>query len=567
MSSRKLKIGLLLDFDRSNASTIEDFADGLSSSSEHQMDLLRVRGEVFANLNAYDALVIHYNLIAYPYRGDNFMNEETRLKIANFSGPKLAFVQDEYRNIMERIRFFNSLGINHVFTLASPEVAKVIYPPEYCNFSTSRVLTGYVNYAKLPNAWLSWNERKIDISYRARKLPNWMGRLAIEKGDLADIANRKLQKSNLVLDISNLESERIYGKRWEDHLANSKIVLGTESGASVLDFDGRFDEAWLNESNAKLNARINPVTLDYSAISPRIFEYAANRCLMALTKGEYSGIIEPGEDYFELASDFSNFSELIQFSLDEDSRNRMINSAYSKLIESKAYSYSALAKLVDHEVQRIATLPNSINSSHAAYYENIYRLGRVLKSNSKKMLHRGWRKLKYHLVSLWFAVLGKVVKVIKHPGLYLLARGIYRGLVSKLRSAKKLIMLFHNSNLKVLFQILLFAGFKFTVSHGLSVVLEMRILRRQLNLTSKLNFKVEKHITDNVVWFEVAQKFSRNSILGNFPKNLYENSNPEAGFYFSWADYATSGKPINFPELYQLRMHNPKAKEFVDNLY
>ena len=80
------------------------------------------------------------------------------------------------------------------------------------------------------------------------------------------------------------EASRIYGRKWIEFLANSKAVLGTESGASFVDFTGEVSTAAEDYEKRHPDASfetINKLFLDgrdgevtINVISPRCFEAA-----------------------------------------------------------------------------------------------------------------------------------------------------------------------------------------------------------------------------------------------------------------------------------------------------
>src|SRR3954454_10126113 len=80
--------------------------------------------------------------------------------------------------------------------------------------------------------------RPLDVSYPGRDVPLWLGRLRREKGENGEGCLARCQEHGLHCDISSREQDRIYGPKWTQFLASSRATLGTESGASIVDFDG-----------------------------------------------------------------------------------------------------------------------------------------------------------------------------------------------------------------------------------------------------------------------------------------------------------------------------------------
>ncbi len=331
-----------------NATTIEDHVNALVEFSNFTVKNIDVNDpKLYVEISNADCLLLHYSIVAHPYRDDKILSSFLRLHIAKANKPVLHMVQDEQRNALERLRYFETLGVCHLFSVANPEVSDLIYPAELRNFTISTLLTGYapLSLHAFPN--IKWEQRAIDISYRARRLPSWYGKLGFTKSHVNDQLNKVNKELSITIDASCEENDRLYGQNWINFLCNSKVAVGTESGSSIIDMDGRFQESWQVQCDSSVYETVEPVNANYAAISPRIFEYAAAKCLLALTPGEYSGILLPGIHYFELQPDLSNINELLALMDNKPERELMIERAYEDLILSQKYSYQQMAKEVD----------------------------------------------------------------------------------------------------------------------------------------------------------------------------------------------------------------------------
>ncbi len=102
-------------------------------------------------------------------------------------------------------------------------------------------LTGYVPsyFEKYPPDMSK--ERTIDVGYRGRNIGFWLGALGQEKIDIGKCFLQYTEGQGLCCDISWREEDRIYGKAWLRFQRNCRCVLGTESGASVIDFSGQIE--------------------------------------------------------------------------------------------------------------------------------------------------------------------------------------------------------------------------------------------------------------------------------------------------------------------------------------
>ena len=145
-------------------------------------------------------------------------------------------------------------------------------------------------------------------------MPFWLGELAHEKVFIGSEFSRRSKLKGLRVDISSREEDRLYGSDWDNFLGNCKAVLGTESGASVGDFDGSIESRgrrYLQQNpNANFSQFSNKIlkkvegNLPLNQISPRCFEAMALRTPMILFEGNYSGIISANRHYISLKKDF-----------------------------------------------------------------------------------------------------------------------------------------------------------------------------------------------------------------------------------------------------------------------
>ena len=359
------KVLLISRIPPNNATTIEDHVNAIVEMSSFEVKNIDVNDpNISFEILKTDCILLHYSVIAYPYRGDHILSSSLRLQISRAGKPLLHMVQDEQRNVLERFRYFEVIGVRHVFSVATEEVYNLMYPSSLRNFTVSTLLTGYIPMNLDRYQPIEWNSRAMDISYRARQLPEWYGPLGFIKSNISDRLNEVKNQVNLTVNASCREDDRLYGQDWIDFLCDSKVAVGTESGSSTLDMDGRYLEDWQSKSIIGNYLEIEPISASYAAISPRIFEYVAAKCLVALTPGEYSGILSPGIHYFELQPDLSNFEDLIILMNNKEERSRMIERSYQDLISSRTYGYEQMVKEVDKWVGSCLDIPEVLEISH-----------------------------------------------------------------------------------------------------------------------------------------------------------------------------------------------------------
>jgi hypothetical protein len=213
--------------------------------------------------------------------------------------------------------------------------------------------------------------RPIDVGYRTRKMWYWLGALAHEKWYIAEEFQRraKAQFLNLNLDLSTREHERLYGDAWIKFVSSCKTVIGVESGASIIDFDGKLERRvnqYISvhpqatfEEVAELFLKDYEGSLRLHQISPRCFEAAALRTPMVLFEGEYSKVLEPGRHFIVLKKDFSNFDEVIAKINNHDYLQKMADRTYEEVALNSKWSYQEFIKkvdmIIDEEVVRLKT--------------------------------------------------------------------------------------------------------------------------------------------------------------------------------------------------------------------
>lgn len=348
-----LKVLLLCNkpVESSNASTILDHINSFSRYSKNEIYELSMIGDFPSqlSLDRFDCLIIHYTL-QLGHETDHFLSPKAQQLIRNFTGLKIVFIQDEYRNVnlvIERLLFMR-IGI--LYTLLPPSEIEKVYPSEKLSALTViPTLAGFVPEDLKYQACAPIKDRPIDIVYRARRMPFWLGDLSQEKIFIAEEFNRRAVDYPLVCDVSCEEQDRIYGDGWIQFLKSSKATLGVESGASVFDFSGmlrstvdRFVQDNPDASYELVKERFFSHLegkIYLNTVSPRVFEAAALRVVMVLFVGEYSGLLKPMRHYIPLEKDFSNIDFVIQCLQDEKLMQSIADSCFEEIANNPKYSY------------------------------------------------------------------------------------------------------------------------------------------------------------------------------------------------------------------------------------
>lgn len=349
------------------------------------------------DLGKFDIILIHYSLMASEdaKTGPLQLSHESVARIGAACALKGVFIQDEHRNVCRTIETLKAVGTDILFTCVPPRSIETVYPESALpGVVKVNVLTGYVDPQMLGRPRVPYTQRRIDVGYRARKVPFWLGQLAREKWSIASRFEQDAKTYSLDCDISTREEDRIYGEDWWDFLSNCKAILGTESGASAIDFDGTLRAAVDAAVAAGKNMEFEEIASRYLAgidgnismaqISPRCFEAAAARTLMILYEGDYSGRLKPWRHYVPLRKDHSNMAEAVAVLRDEARAAEIIAHAYEECALAPENSYAALQNLVRDAV--LAARPELAETGNAAGYDDAAWV--PISAANARMLHR-----------------------------------------------------------------------------------------------------------------------------------------------------------------------------------
>ncbi len=357
---KQLSILLLCDDRTGNANTILDHIDAFRRYSRHQVrtfNPVHTQRSIALDLNEFDAVVIHYSLVLSHER---HVSKSFRAKLSRFRGLKVQFMQDEYRWVDRATSASREVGIDVLFTAAPEPAAGQLYDARLPGVRRVQTLTGYVpeSLQSVPRRPLL--ERPIDVGYRGRDLPFWLGRLTQEKSWIAQGFLARAATYDLRTDIAWKEQDRIYGDQWVEFIASCRATLGTESGASIADFDGGAERAvrafLAGHPGASYEEAHDAVLRPYegnvvvNVISPRVFEAASLGTGLVMFPGDYSGIVSPGEHYIVLEKDFSNMREVAGKLKDGQFMTAMIERTYEHVVKSGRWSFQTFIHEFDDVV-------------------------------------------------------------------------------------------------------------------------------------------------------------------------------------------------------------------------
>jgi hypothetical protein len=307
----------------------------------------------------YDAVVIHYTVFVLS---DRYLAPWFRERLAAFRGVKVQFIQDEYRQVDAMTARMCELGIDVLFSAVPPDSVPDVYGDRLPGVDVLPTLTGYVPAeleSRRPPAPVT--SRQLDVVYRGRSVPYWLGRLGQDKVTIGREFLARAASTGLRCDIAWTEADRIYGEAWYRFLGSARTTLGTESGSSIVDFDGSLQQRTDAYLHANPGATFDEVEREIlapfegnaliEAVSPRVFEAAALGTAMVNFNGRYSDVIEPWVHYIPLEKDFSNFDDVVAAIRDEALLEGLAARAHADLVASACYSLPTFVFGFDREIK------------------------------------------------------------------------------------------------------------------------------------------------------------------------------------------------------------------------
>ncbi len=427
MPERPLKVLVLSGFDGTNAAAIRDFLFSFNAYSKYEYYYIfdcRILDAKEPNLSSFDVILL-YNL----YLLGSDLSELARERIRKSDALKVLFLQDEYRDVRPVNRAMRDLGIHVMFTCVAEENHETLYPKALIPTLEAiyAVLPGYVP-AYLERVKVDGGARRpLDVGYRSRMMPYYLGDLGQEKRIIAERFEKISREQAFRSDISVQEHDRVYGKQWLEFLASSRFLLGTASGASVVDFRGdirRNCERYLSLQPGATYEEVKKrffMDVDWKVVidtvSPRIFEATAMGCTLVQHEGAYAGVLDPDTHYICVRRDYSNIGDVIDRMKDIGYCRQVAANAYRDLIASGAYSYRTFAEEFDRRVgAHVREQHSARTDSRLKFYaRNVFRHGQAIIPYRDRFVVLPSKKLVYDFV-------GRAVSRLRHRGGPVLAR-------------------------------------------------------------------------------------------------------------------------------------------------
>jgi hypothetical protein len=354
---QRLNVLLLADDQKGAPNTIHDHIQAFPRYSRHDVRVFNPRGlkrSRFLDLAQFDVVVIHYSLVVI---WDDYFSPWFRDEVSRYDGLKVQFLQDEYRWVDDVTATMREMGIDVLFSVVPQDNVRNVYGDRLPDVDVQFTLTGYVPEDIVGRVVPPLADRSIDVGYRGRSVPFWLGRLGYEKIEIGRGFLPRAERLGVRCDIAWSESARIYGERWHEWMASCRTMLASESGSSIVDFDGAAERAvranLIEHPTASYEDVEEHVLRPFAdgpainTVSPRIFETAAMRTAMVMFPGEYSGVVRPWDHYVPLEKDFSNMEEVVERIRDLSFLEAMVERSYDDLIRSGRYSYRRFVENFD----------------------------------------------------------------------------------------------------------------------------------------------------------------------------------------------------------------------------
>jgi hypothetical protein len=366
--------------------TIAEFDNSFKLYSKYKVVYLNIHTD-FRVINKFTELNINCKIIIANSIAHHFIDHKYLSNLSNYNGIKMVFIQDEYYDIKKLVSFINNIKLDIVFTvLVNDQDIMTIYKEvTNKNIKYVKCLNGYISNSMTIN-YKKINEKTTDILYRGRKLHPRYGLLGYYKFEIGYKFVEYIKNNNINLNynISSNNKDRIYDN-WYEHMANTKITLGTPSGSNVPNYDNTlliFINKLLNndETSALLECDDNtyishlklineyikiPEILSVNMLSPKMFEAIACGTVLVMLEGDdtyYSGVLKPDVHYIPLKMDYSNMDEVILKLQDDDYLQTMADKAMNDIINQEKYTYKSFINKVDDIISKNINEIPSISS-------------------------------------------------------------------------------------------------------------------------------------------------------------------------------------------------------------
>lgn len=278
----------------------------------------------------YDAVVVLHSVFSNAYH----LSQEMLERIAAIDAAKAYLIGNEYKLLPEKMAFCDALGIDLLVTMNHDSAAQAFYR-ERIGCAVVAIPSAGLD-PEVFRAQTPWEQRPIDIGYRAYDAPWYLGHR--ERTEIAERVLEAAERRGLATDISLDPQARLREPEWAAFLNACKGQIGTEAGGDFFELTdatrlevNAFLDAHPEASFEEVRARFFSEPRDDPpgrAISGRQVEAAATRTPQILLEGAYSGYFEAGVHYIPLRKDYSNLDEALEMLCDPGTSLPIADAAY-----------------------------------------------------------------------------------------------------------------------------------------------------------------------------------------------------------------------------------------------
>jgi len=323
-------------------SYVNDWKEAFENSGELDLTSLNILNQrhthyyLKKNIKEFDLIILMHSVL-----GDNVeIISPFEQVLKERTGKLLSFVGNEYDFMREKKVFLKKIDTDYIASQLPHQASTFVYGELSAKIiEAPHALNENVYYP-------SKRSKEYDIVFSGAKYGVFIGDQ--ERNNLIEtIANLTLKFKNKINIGRNTNLPR---NLWVELLQSAKATVGAEAGTYYLDRNGSLleqsKEFVKQNPDTSLDVLLEKIfdntSVDYvsgKAISSRHFEPVGTKTCQILLEGEFNGVLIEGEHYISVKKNFSNLREAIDFYLDIDLRNEIVEKTYSYILENHTYKH------------------------------------------------------------------------------------------------------------------------------------------------------------------------------------------------------------------------------------
>ena len=323
-------------------SYVNDWKEAFENSGELDLTSLNILNQrhthyyLKKNIKEFDLIILMHSVL-----GDNVeIISPFEQVLKERTGKLLSFVGNEYDFMREKKVFLKKIDTDYIASQLPHQASTFVYGELPAKIiEAPHALNENVYYP--PEL-----SKEYDIVFSGAKYGVFIGDQ--ERNNLIEtIANLTPKFKNKINIGRNTNLPR---NLWVELLQSAKATVGAEAGTYYLDRNGSLleqsKEFVKQNPDTSLDVLLEKIfdntSVDYvsgKAISSRHFEPVGTKTCQILLEGEFNGVLIEGEHYISVKKNFSNLREAIDFYLDIDLRNEIVEKTYSYILENHTYKH------------------------------------------------------------------------------------------------------------------------------------------------------------------------------------------------------------------------------------